>query len=132
MASLTHKRLWHLGLIVFLIPLGAFTKYYDGVAELWIKYHFGDIIYEVFWCLLGAFLFPKTAIKKIIIIVFSITSVLEFLQLWQPAFLTTIRNTFIGHALLGSNFDPWDFAYYALGCFIAYKWLTKIDTIQND
>lgn len=132
MAPLTQKRLWLLGLIVFLIPLGAFTKYYDGAAVLWVKYHFGDVLYEIFWSLLGALLFPQAALKKIVTIVFATTCVLEFLQLWHPPFLITIRSTFIGHAILGSHFDLWDFVYYALGCVIAYQWLKKINTIQND
>lgn len=131
MAPLTQKRLWLLGLIVFLIPLGAFTKYYEGLAELWVNNHFGDILYEIFWASFGAFLFPQTATKKIIATAFTTTCVLEFLQLWHPSFLMTIRSTFIGHAILGSNFDPWDFVYYALGCVIAYQWLKRINTIQN-
>ncbi len=128
MAPLTKKRLWLIGNIIFLIPLGIFTKYYDGRAAFWVNDHFGDILYEVFWCLVGALFFPQTTTKKIITIVFITTCSLEILQLWQPTFLTILRNTFIGHAILGSNFDPWDFPHYALGGLIAFQGLNKINT----
>ena len=131
MAPLTQKRLWLFGLIIFLVPLGAFTKYYDGLAAHWVNNHFGDILYEIFWCLVGALCFSQTSSTKIITIVFITTCSLEILQLWQPTFLTTIRSTFIGHAIIGSSFDLWDFPYYALGCLIALIWLNRINKIQE-
>ena len=131
MAPLTQKRLWLFGLILFLIPLGALTKYYDGLAASWVNDHLGDILYEIFWCIVGALCFPQTATKKIITIVLITTCSLEILQLWQPTFLTTLRNTFIGHAILGSNFDLWDFPHYALGCLIAFQCLNKINMPQE-
>jgi hypothetical protein len=50
--------------------------------------------------------------------VFFVTCGLEFLQLWQPAMLQTLRQTFIGHALLGSTFGWWDLPHYAVGAVL--------------
>ncbi|MBT5829310.1 MAG: DUF2809 domain-containing protein [Candidatus Latescibacteria bacterium] len=132
MASLTRKQLWIISLIVLLIPLGLFTKYYSGLAELWINHHSGGVLYEIFWCLLVALFFPQTSTFKIISIVFLSTCTLEILQLWHPPLLTTIRSTFIGHTILGSYFDIWDIPHYALGSLIAYTWIKKINTIQDE
>lgn len=129
MASLTRKQLWTISLIAILVPLGLFTKYYDGPAAHWMHDHSGGVLYEIFWCLLTALLFPKAPIFKIISIVFISTCTLEFLQLWHPPFLTAIRSTFIGQTILGSHFDIWDIPHYALGCLIAYICLKKINTI---
>ncbi len=131
MAPLTPKKLWLIGLITFLIPLGAFTKYDNGLATHWINDYLGDILYVIFWCLVGALFFSQTSPIKIITIVFSTTCSLEILQLWQPDFLTTIRSTFIGHAILGASFDIWDFPHYALGCLIAFIWLNRLNKIQE-
>lgn len=131
MASLTRKQLWIISLLVILIPLGFFTKYYDGLAELWIHNHSGGVLYEIFWCLLAALLFPQTSTFKIITIVFLSTCTLEFLQLWHPPFLTAARGTFIGQTILGSYFDIWDIPHYALGCLIAYICIKKINTIHE-
>ncbi|ODS34777.1 MAG: hypothetical protein SCARUB_00037 [Candidatus Scalindua rubra] len=46
--------------------------------------------------------------------VLGITCFLEFLQLWHPPFLESIRSTFIGSVLIGTTFTWWDFPHYAL------------------
>lgn len=46
---------------------------------------------------------------------FIVTCRLEFLQLWSLSYLQTLRQSFIGHLLLGNTFDQWDLLHYALG-----------------
>lgn len=126
MAPLTRHKGALLGSLLILFVLGFATKFHGGLGSLWVSNHLGDILYEIFWCLFIAFCAPQMPIKKNVLLVFVITCFLEFLQLWHPPFLATLRNTFIGHAILGSHFDIWDIPHYALGCILAYVWLTKI------
>jgi hypothetical protein len=101
------------------IPLGLATKAYTGIFEGWFHNYAGGIVYEIFWILLISLLFPQIQPVKIALGIFIATSVLEFLQLWQPAWLQTLRATFAGKTLLGGVFSWWDFPHYALGCGLA-------------
>ncbi len=73
--------------IILIIPLGFFTKFYSGPAMNWISNSVGGLLYEIFWCLVFYFLFPKTRPFLIALIVLISTCFLEFLQLWHPPFL---------------------------------------------
>jgi hypothetical protein len=58
--------------------------------------------------------------------VFTITCVLEIVQLWHPPRLEAIRSTWAGRALVGTTFAWPDFAYYVIGCAIGWLWLHAI------
>ena len=112
-------------LIVFLflliiIPIGFLTKFYAGPAEVWVNNSLGGLFYEIFWCLVIAFIFVKAKPIKIAIWVFIVTSMLEILQLWHPAFLEVVRNNFIGRTILGNSFNWMDFPYYFAGSLAGY------------
>ncbi len=113
-------RLRTLLLLIIITPLGFYSKFYNGPADLWINNSFGGLLYEMFWCLAIFFLFPKFNITFIPVIVFISTSLLEFLQLWHPPFLQTIRQTFLGRTLIGTSFVWSDFFYYFIGCIIGF------------
>ncbi len=94
--------------------------YYDGWARIWFRHFIPDAIYVIFWSL-AAFLFwpRKTAVLKIPVAVFIATCVLEFLQLWKPAFLQQLRGTLIGAAVLGTDFLWVQFPFYVLGAVVS-------------
>ena len=105
-------------LIIIIIPIGFYSKFYPGPSKLWVNNSLSGVFYEMFWCLL-IFLFIKKPFQ-IAILVFLVTCSLEFLQLWHPFFLEKIRSYFIGKILLGNSFVWTDFIYYFFGCFAAY------------
>lgn len=106
-------------------PLGFWFKVYDGPGRWWFNDYGGGVAYEIFWCLVVFFFWPKKkGAAKIALCVFVITCVLETLQLWHPSFLQQIRVTFLGKALLGTTFVWWDFPHYALGSFIGWLWMS--------
>lgn len=108
-------------------PLGFFSKLYSGPAERWVNHYAGDLLYEIFWCMLIFCLLPKRkAIPLIPTWVFGITCLLEILQLWRSPVLTSIRATFIGRTLIGTTFSGWDFLYYAVGSIFGWLWLRLI------
>jgi hypothetical protein len=102
-------------------PIGFLTKFYRGLLGDWVNNSLGGVLYEIFWILVLFLLFPKRKYLNIIpILVFGITSALEFLQLYRHPILDTIRSTFIGRTLIGTSFVISDFFYYALGCLAGW------------
>ena len=74
--------------LLIITPLGFLSKLYHGFGETWINDYSGDILYEIFWCLFFFLLIPsRKAITQIPLGVFTITCILEVLQLWKPPFL---------------------------------------------
>ncbi len=109
--------------IAFIVPFGLVTKFYRGPGQAWLNDAFGGIPYEIFWMLLVAVIWPRLRPGAIALLVFITTCLLEFLQLWQPAWLQAIRGTLPGRLVLGNTFIWSDFPYYAIGCFLGWLWL---------
>ncbi|HHP7232555.1 MAG TPA: DUF2809 domain-containing protein [Xenococcaceae cyanobacterium] len=118
--------------LLIITPLGLLSKVYTGVGQEWINNYSGDILYEIFWCLIFfSFFASKKAITIIPILVFIITSTIEVAQLWFKYIPVTIRSHIIWRLLLGSAFAWWDFFYYGLGCILGWLLLTKIAQISQ-
>lgn len=105
--------------LLFVIIMGLFSKFYSGLFSTWINNYVASIFYEIFWVWLGALIWPSISPSLVAIWVFIATSVLEFMQLWNPRILTIMRSHILGKLLLGTSFDWWDFLYYAVGCLLA-------------
>jgi hypothetical protein len=118
-------------LLIVVIPIGFYTKVYNGPAEDWVGNSMGGLVYELFWCLVLAFLFPGKNPLVIALWVFGATCFLEFLQLWHPPFLENLRSTFIGRTVLGHSFNAYDFPYYFIGCLMGWGVLVAIKTITR-
>jgi hypothetical protein len=70
----------------------------------------------VFWCLCAFLVFPARKNSAIIAIsVFTITCILEIMQLWHYPVLELIRSYRVGVWLIGNGFDWMDFPHYVLG-----------------
>jgi len=108
-----------------IIPLGFYSKIYDGPASKWVNNSLGGVFYVVFWTLLFSLLAARSKPWKIVSLVLLITCVIEVLQLWHPPFLQTIRSTFLGATLIGNSFSWLDMAHYMIGSLISL-WLLKI------
>jgi hypothetical protein len=95
-------------------------RYYRGCAQNLIRFYISSIVYEIIWCLVFFFFWPRRAnIVRIPLIVFIATCLLEFLQLWKAEFLQTIRATLVGAALIGTDFVWQQFPFYVLGSAIS-------------
>lgn len=114
-------------LLPIVMALGLLSKSYSGFGSEWVNDYSGDVLYEVFWCLFIFLLFPKKAwITQIALGVFCTTCILEFLQLWHPIWLESLRSSFLGRTILGTTFSWWDFPHYAVGSAIGWWCLNKI------
>lgn len=117
---MNRERIVALLLIIFITPLGFYTKFYDGPAGKWVSDSLGGLLYVVFWCLVVFIAFPKSRPSRIAVAVFLATCLLEFLQLWRPPFLEFLRSFFIGRTILGTSFNWLDLPYYLAGSVIGY------------
>ena len=111
--------------IILIVPLGLYSKFYDGPAYNWVNNSLGGVLYVIFWSLLFSLLAARSKSWKIVSLVFLITCAIEFLQLWHPPFMETIRSTFIGATLFGNSFSWMDMAHYVIGA-LASLGLLKI------
>jgi len=115
MTFLSKQRFLIVLLLMVIVPAGFFTKFYDGPAKVWVSDSLGGLLYEIFWCLIFYFIFPKSKPVVIAFTVFIVTCILEIMQLWHPAFLETLRRNFFGRTILGNSFNGFDFPYYFVG-----------------
>lgn len=97
-----------------------------GLPDWW-RQHGGGIPYVVFWI---SFLFlfcpRRRCVLPVSVTATLATSLLEFLQLWQPHWLMQFRATKFGAALLGSGFTWADFPPYFMGGAIGYLLLILV------
>jgi hypothetical protein len=120
MPGVNRQRIWTLLLMAGLVPVGLASKFYAGPGAWWSRAYLGGVLYEVFWCLAAFLLWPRARLWVIAAWVLAVTSALEVLQLWHPAWLQALRASFLGAALLGATFAWWDFACYGLGVLLAW------------
>ncbi len=108
--------------LAVLVPLGLYSKVYQGPMVNWISNQLVGIWYVMAWCLGVAFCWPRFAAWKNALVVFLVTCMLEVLQLseWYP--LEWARSFWAGRILLGTSFIWMDFVYYTVGALIA-GWL---------
>jgi hypothetical protein len=108
--------------------LGVASKLYTGPGAGWVTGSAGGVLYVAFWVLFVLALAPRLSPGRVALAVFLVTSALECLQLWQPAWLAPVRRSFLGHALLGSTFSWMDFPHYALGALAGWahaRWVRR-------
>jgi uncharacterized protein DUF2809 len=82
----------------------------------WWRGHGGGIPYVCFWIAFWFAILPyRRCILPICVVVTASTCLLEFMQLWKPAWLMQVRATRFGAALLGSGFTWSDLPPYFIG-----------------
>lgn len=100
--------------LAVVVPLGL-VKHSSGSE--FIRGYAGAVLYVVFWTYVVLLARPRWRPARIALAVLLATCAIEVFQLsrWPEG----VRATFLGGTLLGSQFDPWDFAAYAVGATIA-------------
>ena len=107
-------------ILVLLVPAGFGAKAYEGAGSELMNNSLAGSLYVVFWCVALFWLFPAINALVNVVSVLSITSAIEFLQLWKTPLLDSVRGTFGGKTLLGTTFSPSDFAYYLIGAVLGF------------
>ncbi len=122
----TRKRALTALSIMLVVPAGLYTRFYTGVGESWVRNSLGGVFYVIFWCLVVYLVLDASRPLGVAVAVLLVTAGLEFLQLWHPPALETLRRSFLGSALLGTTFYWSDFPYYILGASIAWLWMSRL------
>lgn len=126
--------------LLIIVPLGLYSKAYTGIGQIWVNDYFGDILYEIFWCLFIFWFVPlsqnKFKLKKtcgtIAFWVFAITCGIEISQLWFHLVPEILRSHLLWRLLLGAGFAWWDFPHYAIGSLIGWWWIYSIGKSKCD
>ena len=113
-------------ILVLLVPAGFGAKAYEGSGSELMNNSLAGSLYVVFWCVTLFWVFPAINALVNVISVLSITSAIEFLQLWKTPLLDSIRGTFWGKTLLGTTFSPNDFAFYLFGAVVGFLLLQML------
>lgn len=124
------ERSWIFVSLLIITPLGFWLKLYAGPGRRWVNDYAAGVLYEIFWCLVAFFIWPRRElVVRIAVGVFVVTSLLEVLQLWHPWVLEQIRATFLGRALIGTTFSWLDLPHYVLGCALGLVWMRRLERI---
>lgn len=111
---------------LIVLPLGFYAKYYGGPGADWVNNGLAGSFYVLFWCLVVSGLRPRSRPGAVAALVLAATCALEFLQLWNAPPLEWVRATFLGRALIGSDFAWLDFPFYFLGAAAGWFWLRRL------
>ncbi|MDY6953176.1 MAG: DUF2809 domain-containing protein [Thermodesulfobacteriota bacterium] len=113
--------------LLIVTPMGLLFKFYSGPGQAWFNDHGAGLLYEIFWILVVFFFLPERKwTTNIAVSVFTVTCVLEVLQLWHPPFLEKVRSYFLGRALIGTTFSWWDFPHYGMGSCLGWACIKRI------
>ena len=115
-------------LIVIITALGFSAKLFPHGEATWLSNQLAGLFYVTELSLILYLFFPDHFIILLVIAAFLLTSMVEFMQLWHPAFLEPIRSSFLGHTIIGSTFSWLDFPWYVGGALLGWlllRWVRK-------
>ncbi|MBC7970082.1 MAG: DUF2809 domain-containing protein [Verrucomicrobia bacterium] len=114
-----------------IVPIGYVIRFAQTPTWAWLNDAIGSLAYEIFWVLLAAFLSPRTPLRAIAVGVCLITCGLEWLQLWHPPFLESVRATLPGRLVLGNTFSWFDFPPYVVGSVLGWLWARSAQRVTQ-
>lgn len=121
-----NSRLRYFCIVLLVIFLGICSRKIEGIP-LFI----GDLLYAIMIFYVVKMLFIKnTAIKSAVIAILICYSI-EFFQLYQADWITTIRKSLLGRYVLGEGFLWSDILAYTFGVAIAYFIDSQTNKLQK-
>ena len=114
------KRTWYVLILIFIIILGIGSRQFFHIFPAAFGKYPGDTLWTIAVFLLWGIALPKVSTLKIAGLSLLTSYLDEISQLYQAPWLTEIRNTYIGHIILGSAFDWIDLIAYTIGAILAF------------
>ena len=105
-----NNRIRYFILVLIVIALGIISRKMEGVPIF-----FGDILYAVMIYFAMRMFFINLNLKKTAILALLFCFAIEFLQLYDAEWMLEIRQTTLGHYVLGQGFLCIDLGFYTLG-----------------
>jgi hypothetical protein len=101
-------------LIIAVIILGILSRVSNEIPSF-----FGDSLYAVMSYFIIRFLLIRLNYTKTALLALLYCYTIELLQLYRAEWIVAIRNTILGHYILGQGFLISDLGYYLLGVILA-------------
>jgi Protein of unknown function (DUF2809) len=105
--------------IVGITLLGLASRKYPGYFPAFFGKYLGDALWTAMVYFIWAWCFPFQSFVRIGLIALLISFGVEFSQLIQIPWLNAIRQTTVGHLILGTTFSPLDLLAYCFGTVLA-------------
>ncbi|SEL93732.1 Protein of unknown function [Pseudoxanthomonas sp. GM95] len=117
MTALTkcRDRWLYFALVALVIALGLASRRYAALMPNWLGKYPGDALWALIVFLILGALFRRGSTTWLALLALGVSFVVEFGQLYQPAWLMDVRSTTLGHLVLGSGFHLQDLVAYAAG-----------------
>jgi len=103
---------------VAVIALGLASRKFPSLFPVLFGKYPGDSLWALMVFLGWSFCKPLASTRNLAALAFATSCLVELSQLYQAAWLNTIRSTTLGHLVLGSTFSWLDFAAYAFGVLV--------------
>ena len=116
---MTRRRLVFAGLAVVTVGAGLFVHLHGSG----LGHAARDVLGDALWAMMIAWLLgaaaPRTSLATRSAMAYGVCVAVELSQLYRGAWLDRLRDSMLGHLVLGSGFDARDLAAYAAGVAIA-------------
>ena len=120
-SSRTHRsRTIYAAAVIGVILLGLASRTYPWIFPAFLQKYPGDALWALMVLLILGFVWPKLPATWLAIFALVVSFTVEFGQLYRPMWLTAVRETTLGHLVLGSTFNPIDLVAYAIGVCIGF------------
>ena len=116
--GISRSRLWLLVCVVVVIALGLGSRAFPSWAPAILGKYPGDALWALMVFLGLAFVKPRASTAYLAVAAFIVSCAVEFSQLYREPSLDSIRNTTLGHLVLGSTFSWPDLLAYAVGILV--------------
>lgn len=108
-------------LLILVVAAGLFSRSgYASVLPQFVQNYAGDTLWALALYLLLAFVSPGAGAKELMFLSLIISFAVEFSQLYQADWISSVRNTIPGGLILGSGFKWSDLLCYFTGIFIGF------------
>ena len=120
-SSRTHRsRTIYAAAVIGVILLGLASRTYPWIFPASLEKYPGDALWALMVLLILGFIWPKLPATWLAIFALVVSFTVEFGQLYRSMWLTAVRETTLGHLVLGSTFNPIDLVAYAIGVCIGF------------
>jgi uncharacterized protein DUF2809 len=105
--------------LVVVVALGLASRKFPGLFPAALGKYPGDALWAIMVFLLWGIARPTISTGKLAALALATSYIDEFSQIYQAAWINSIRATTLGHLILGSAFSWWDMLSYTVGVALA-------------
>ncbi len=114
----SRSRFWYALAVLGVIALGLASRKFHGIFPAALGKYPGDALWTLMVFFGWAFVFPKCTTARLFLLALSTSFAVEFAKLHHAPWLENIRNTTLGHLVLGYSFSWGNLLAYAVGALI--------------